>query len=395
MKTGFINKKFETKKVYIALSLFTLAAVTLAILISNGHLFQVFFFPDPDDTGMDFFNSLIDVHTREPYGKYEVIYPPFANLFFYVLTLFIPDSVKAGWPANHEAVKGIVGTREDLRLTQSAILLFLFFLILTLFGIAVMIHRETKSYPLTFCLVLSAGMLIGLERGNVVLLAFLLTFFFVKHYNDENRITSELALLALAAAFGFKLFPCVFGILLLKDRKFAAAGRAVLYAVLFTVLPTFLFGGPSCLLTWFELLTGYGNVATTSSSGSSGFPVPLNLVLAAGLLIILLVIFFAQKNGKPLLVLKHSQILFLTAYLSLLVNEGAGGYNLVFFLIPFLAFLQEEKTISRYNCIEFLVYLVALLPAGINQITYLFFFLYLAGCGCRILASKKSGKAEN
>ncbi len=395
MKTGFINKKFETKKVYIALSLFTLAAVTLAILISNGHLFQVFFFPDPDDTGMDFFNSLIDVHTREPYGKYEVIYPPFANLFFYVLTLFIPDSVKAGWPANHEAVKGIVGTREDLRLTQSAMLLFLFFLILTLFGIAVMIHRETKSYPLTLCLVLSAGMLIGLERGNVVLLAFLLTFFFVKHYNDENRITSELALLALAAAFGFKLFPCVFGILLLKDRKFAAAGRAVLYAVLFTVLPTFLFGGLSCLRNWFELLTGYGNVATTSSSDTSGFPIPLNLVLAAGLLIFLLVIFFVRKNGKPLLTLKNSQILFLTAYLSLLINEGAGGYNLVFFIIPFLAFLQEEKTINRYNCIEFLVYLVALLPAGINQVTYLFFFLYLAGCGCRILSAKKTGASES
>ena len=108
---------------------------------------------------------------------------------------------------------------------QSAMVLFLIFLLITLFIMAKMIHARTGSYLLTFCLVFSAGTLAAIERGNVILLAFILTFYFVEHYKDENRLTSELALLSLAAAFGFKLYPCIFGLLLIKDRKWAAAGR--------------------------------------------------------------------------------------------------------------------------------------------------------------------------
>ena len=390
------EKLLKTKNTYICLSLITLVAATLAVLISNGHLFQVFFFLDPDDTGMDFFNSMIEVGSRRPFEQYGVQYPPLANLFFYVLTLFIPDPIKAGWPGNHDAVKGIVGTREDLRLTQSALMVFLLFLILTLFAIAVMLHAYTKSYLLTFCLLFSAGTLQAIERGNVILLAFLLTLYFVKHYNDESRLTSELALIALAAAFGFKLYPCVFGLLLLKDRKFAAAGRCILYAVLFTVLPTFVFEGPGMILPWIKMVLGIGNhgakpaaesVPGTGSdpavSSASAFPV--HWVIVSLLLVLLFVAFYGKRKGNPLLSLHNSEILFLVTYLSLLITEGAGGYNLIFFLIPFLAFLREEKMINRFNVIEFLVYLICLLPAGINQVNYLFFGLYLVGCGIRTI----------
>ena len=92
------QKLIKTKNAYICLSLITLAAATLALLISNGSLFQVFFFMDPDDTGMDFFNSIVETATRRPYEQYGVLYPPLANLFFYLLALFIPNDIKAGWP---------------------------------------------------------------------------------------------------------------------------------------------------------------------------------------------------------------------------------------------------------------------------------------------------------
>ena len=89
------EKLKKTKNTYICLSLITLAAATLAVLISNGHLFQVFFFTDPDDTGMDFFNSIVTASSRRPYEQYGVIYPPLANFFFYILSLFIPNDIKA------------------------------------------------------------------------------------------------------------------------------------------------------------------------------------------------------------------------------------------------------------------------------------------------------------
>ena len=387
------QKLKETKHMYILLSLITLVSVVFALLISNGKLFQVFFFLDPDDTGMDFFNSMIEVGTRRPYDQYHVLYPPLANLFFYILSLFIPDALKAGWPATHDAVKGIVGTREDLRLTQSALMVFLLFLILTLFAIAVMIHSCTHSYLLTFCLTFSAGTMSAIERGNVILLAFVLTFYFVKHYNDENKLKSELALIALAAAFGLKLYPCIFGLLLLKDRKFAAAGRCILYAVLFTVLPTFVFEGPSSILPWLKYVFGIGGSEGTSSAAEgSGSGIPWYLIFFLILGLFLLIALMIRRNGKPVIPLKNSQILFLITYLSLLIGGGAGGYNLIFFIIPFLAFHQEEETLNRYNLIEFLIYMICLLPIGINQLSYLFFGLYLVGLVIRLYHSLK---AEN
>ncbi|MBQ9871122.1 MAG: DUF2029 domain-containing protein [Eubacterium sp.] len=383
------QKLKETKHMYILLSLITLVSVVFALLISNGKLFQVFFFLDPDDTGMDFFNSMIEVGTRRPYDQYHVLYPPLANLFFYILSLFIPDALKAGWPATHDAVKGIVGTREDLRLTQSALMIFLLFLILTLFAIAVMIHSCTHSYLLTFCLTFSAGTMSAIERGNVILLAFVLTFYFVKHYNDENKLKSELALIAVAAAFGFKLYPCIFGLLLLKDRKFAAAGRCILYAVLFTVLPTFVFEGPSSIIPWLKYVFGIGgSTGTATATEGTGSGIPWHLVLFLILGLFLMIALMIRRNGKPVIPLKDSQILFLITYLSLLIGGGAGGYNLIFFIVPFLAFLQEERTLNRCNIIEFLIYMICLLPAGINQMNYLFFLLFLIGCGCRLFLPK-------
>lgn len=387
------QKLSETKNAYIILSLLTLVAATVAVLISNGHLFQVFFFPDPDDTGMDFFNSMVEVSTRKPFEQYHVLYPPLANLFFYVLTLFVPNSIKSGWPANHDAVKGMVGTYEDLRLTQSALMIFFTVMILSLFLMAVMIHRRTRSYLLTFCLVFSAGTLAAIERGNIILIAFLLTFFFVEHYNDESRLRSELALVALAAAFGFKLYPCVFGILLIKDRKFFAAARTILYAILITILPTFLFEGPKVLLEWIEFIfssTG-ANVINNSSDSAGGLLIPIHLIFFFVIGIILILSLFIRCKGKALIqYLYPSQILFLVTYTSLLIGGGASGYNLIFFLIPFLAFLQEEKCLNRYNIPEFLIYLICLLPVGINEFGYLFLGMYLLGCGGRICLSTGS-----
>ncbi len=219
----------------------------------------------------------------------------------------------------------------------------------------------------------------------MILLAFVLTFYFVKHYNDENKLKSELALIALAATFGLKLYPCIFGLLLLKDLKFSAAGRCVLYAVLFTVLPTFVFEGPSSILPWLKFVFGIGGSEGTSSAAEgSGSGIPWYLVLFLILGLFLLIALMIRRNGKPVIPLKNSQILFLITYLSLLIGGGAGGYNLIFFIIPFLTFLQEEEKLNRYNLIEFLVYLVCLLPAGINSLNYLFFGLFILGCGVRL-----------
>ena len=105
--------------------------------------------------------------------------------------------------------------------------------------------------------------------------------------------------------------------------------------------------------------------------------------------LILLLSFFVKRKDKTIIQLLHSsQVVFLIAYLSLLLSGSAGGYDLVFFLVPFLIFIQEEPCINRYNITEYLIYLVCLLPAGINEISYPFFILYLIGGSVRLMGKR-------
>jgi len=46
-----------------------------------------------DDTGMDFYNSMIYVRGRTPYTKFDTLYPPLANLFLLVALQNRPEKL--------------------------------------------------------------------------------------------------------------------------------------------------------------------------------------------------------------------------------------------------------------------------------------------------------------
>ena len=382
------GKSFETKTVYICLSIAALCCATLAILISNGKLFSVFFFSDTQDTGMDFFNSLVSVHTRKPYEDFHSLYPPFANFFFYTLQLFIPDTIKEAWPNTHMGTIYMVGTEQDLRLRQSSFLIFLFFVLITVFLFYYAFHSMFQSTLLAICLTASFGVIYAIERGNVILITFLLLFFFIKNYKNQNKIIHELSLLALAMAFGFKLYPAIFGILLLKDKQFFSAIRSAFYGITLSIISLLVFEGFSAIPYWLETLNirSFGDTSTHTQTNASSISFRLISILLC-IIILLLDLFFEKKIKIQLFT---SQRLFLITYLMLLIINGADIYNLIFFLIPFVYFLQEENIITRYNFLEFLLYLYCLLPLGINSFKSYYFPFFLLGNISRILSKSKS-----
>ena len=62
-------------------------------------------------------------------------------------------------------------------------------------------------------------------------------------YNSESKGTREIGLIALAFAFSLKLYPVIFGWILIRDKRFKDAIRCAIYGIAMIVLPAFAFGG--------------------------------------------------------------------------------------------------------------------------------------------------------
>lgn len=76
--------------VFSVTGIFAMCVLACCFLFSHGELIEHYFFYDTRDTGMDFFHSLEYVRGMAPYALFNTLYPPLANLLFYVLYMVIP-----------------------------------------------------------------------------------------------------------------------------------------------------------------------------------------------------------------------------------------------------------------------------------------------------------------
>jgi len=376
MSTGKINRKIDIKRAYIILTFLSLFVASLMILFSQGRLFRLFFFSDQNDSLMDFFNSLIEVHTGKPYKDFGVLYPPLANCFFYFLQLLVPESVKGSWPTTHKDTVYLVGTTGDIRMTQSCMVIFLVVFVLSIFAFITLIQKshEEKSNLFILCLIFSYSMLQSIEHGNIIIIALVFSMVFCFYYSGEKGYLRELALLSLAISFGFKLYPAFFGILLIREKRVKDCIKAIAYAVILTVVPIMLLDGPSGFSLWINNVLSYGT--DTASSLESCMRL-IAIIIAITAIIYDLIMSFAKKAHNQL---PFSTFLMVLTWLMILVSGNADGSTLIFVIIPFIFFCKEEKSINKYNIIDFIVYMCCLLPIGINKLEYYFLpFFILSG----------------
>lgn len=139
------NRRLTPMQIYCWATVACLAVLLLALLASRGTLLHRFFFYDVTDTGMDFFHSIEYVRGRMPYGQFDTLYPPLANLFFYVLYLLVPKTQSATWTESYISSLNMRGTERDLRLQQATMMLFVVFVIVVVLGIVSMTERLTRS----------------------------------------------------------------------------------------------------------------------------------------------------------------------------------------------------------------------------------------------------------
>lgn len=370
-----LGKKMEDPAfAFLVCALTGLAVIFLCLLASHGTLVPHYLYCDIRDTGMDFFHSIEYLHGRAPYAIFETLYPPLANLLFLVIYWLVPPDTSGAWTYNFWQSVALRGTKFDLRTFQGPMLMFLLFFLITYWLMQTLttytLRNKGCKYPsvIAFCLTFSPGMLYALERGNILLLTIPLVLFFILYRNSESKFLQELSLIALAVAAGLKLYPAFFGVLLLRDKQYWKAARAVVYGVLTVVLPMFFFeeglaGIPMWLSIVFEFkgndadpLVGTGLVnflhrivvyadlylGIDLGTGWMGFA---GIAVTAGLLLASL---FMKKQWQSVLAITLAFTLF----------QNQGRYVFSFYAIPMVMFLLEEDRLNKNNIIPFVLTLL-------------------------------------
>ena len=212
--------------------IFTLAIISFLLFtamlcfLTDGKVLIYFLHQDITDSFMDLFNSTFTMSCSQRMGNY----PPLACLSYLWLNTLIPSGF---W------VNGIP-VRENSLLLRNSIygqaILFTHIVAFILPFYPVVRMKMPKSSStcriLPTVILATVPFLFALERGNIIIFAFLFSLFFFCGKDAKNRNIREVSFISLAVAVNLKLYPAVFGLFLLYEKRWKDATRCILYGTL-------------------------------------------------------------------------------------------------------------------------------------------------------------------
>lgn len=368
--------QISVEKAWTIVSSFSLFVFFVDIIVSRGNCLSHILFYDEADTGMDFFNSIISLKGNAPYRIYKTLYPPLADAFFSLIYHCVPENIIATWPLSYDGTVEIRQTAADLRVYQATAFIFILFIVTSTLLMCCMCKRmvcEQRSITISVISLFSFGFLSAFERGNIIILSFVCTYVFVVGRHSSNPIKRELAYISLALAAGLKIYPALYGLLLIKEKKWNDALRTMLYGGMSVVLPCFLFEEKlSALRIWFDvLMDGPGGLSTVPWIGygmtnmvhrlglyilqNFGVSMSDNVVQAVSICILLLMLVYSLilRNDK------YSTFLITVVMCSL---RPQSDYIFIFYLIPLFLMLKDSEVISKENLLQTVVMLLLTAP---------------------------------
>ena len=222
--------------------------VLLIVAIIMCSITTVSFFRDPKraassifyigfaDQYMDFFHC---VHEASDLGIYQSVssslYPPLINLVYYGLSKLISPSLL------QQGATAMRGSAEGMRLFwgfQGTIS------ILFLLALAWMTRGKWWKKALVVVLgLISMPLMYAMERGNNVALSVFFVTIYLICLHDPSPKKRESGFLCLAIAANIKLYPALFGLLLILEKRKKEALRCIVYGLVLFFVPLLIYGG--------------------------------------------------------------------------------------------------------------------------------------------------------
>ncbi len=337
-------------------------------LITRGHSFYNFFNPDKTNFYMDFFNSIHTLYNG-PY-THQSIYPPLPLLVYRFLLRMVPyDIVEQG--------------AEAIRATQAGQVVLLLYMIITIFLFFVLLMEIKKGskiekYIFSFVILFSAPFIFQFERGNIIFVALLFLMVFVFFKDSAIRIVREFALVCLAISAAIKFYPAIFGLLLIKEKRFKDVIRVVIYGIAVFVLPFFATGGINQLPVLLKNIFSTSSDSTTWGLGYAvniqttiriifGFfgnfdytPIFIGSIFSLMLLFLgIIAMFYSRSKWKTTALL---------ALLMIMVPSISYEYALIFMLIPLIMFLDREEKEEKLDYVYLVCFILIFIPLTFGRI---------------------------
>jgi len=191
-------------------------------------------FRGAQDFMADFFNVQRYISENDPYfneinGQCEKPYLPLCYLIlkpFNNLCDYANMSLEDCWYSPLAEISALVFL---------LISLFFFFHSLSLLNS----NNEWKAYHILL-LLFSSVFLFTIERGNLIILTVACINYFLAFYDSKNVWKYRLGLLCLCLAAVMKVYPVLFGIMLLKDKRYKDIAYCIVAGLILSFVP-FLF----------------------------------------------------------------------------------------------------------------------------------------------------------
>lgn len=368
-----IKDKFNA--LFLLLMLISLVVFCIQALIwglSEPYVFALPIFRDVREVPFaDFWHVNFIVHENSPYYGDMASYPPLVLVFALIFVPFADYS------------KGYETVYMDGAVAQLSLYLFyLVFAFLYSFLLLRILEKKGFSFPTQIVILLvsffTMGMVYNYERGNFILYALLPALFFYGYYDSENKILRELSYVCLGISAGFKLYPALFALILLREKKFVPFVRCVAYTLLFLFVPFFFLdrglANVNQFVRWlisfavWQADFGYNysianfvgivNALLTGSPMMEIVTADYTLITFVALLLPLLCGLFLDKPYK----------VFLAACLSMILFPNPSFYYSATFMVLPLVGLLAEKEKNTLDWIYGILFFLLLCPVYLGEV---------------------------
>ena len=308
---------------------------------------------------MDFFNHVYYVQVPEKVYdvNFNACFPPLAYVFYWLISRMLPENT--------------IVMEDSSSLTGYALILYVAYYVFLGILFYYSVHKlvlkkrgkEKGSLFLTLLLCMSGVFIFNVIRtGNSALIVCILLIRAMELREHEGKRERELALILIAAAAGLKIYPALFGMLYIKEKRYKEAGRLILYGILFFFVPFIFFGGIHGLLQMLQnqrevhsnIQYGWKSIQSVWNQIDSRF-LHWNLQMVGKVLTAV----YAVAAMTGIWVLRDTwKRLFLLCSMMIIVPFWSGSYVPVYLAIPLIYFLCEKRG-KRMD------YIYAVLFAGI------------------------------
>lgn len=292
----------------------------------------------------DFFRQIVYASDLENiyFKTADAPCPPLTYCFFHILWLLNPVEV----PVELKYWMELSNYQFNLAIFLVLMIIKMVILLSAVRKILIQ-YNEKIIYLFIFVIIFSAPFLVGvIERGNVALTVLILLLFALQNKESDSAIVREMALIFIALSASIKIYPAVFGLLYLLERRWKEALRLVIYGAIFFFVPFIFTGGINGLIQYIKVLISVGGRESIRWTSIRCFFAAtcqyLNWNIDAQIigswlekiffLICIIMVILENKSWK--------RFLFLSGIMTVYVPNSY-RYTSIYMIIPLAFFLQE------------------------------------------------------